>query len=214
MELAEAAQPGSAVKLRRAPTLVAVSAQQTGDAKQDREDLLATAVAAYIVLLGAHARGLAGYWRTVALLDEPARARAAGHRRARDAARAAVLGRPVQRQRVPERAPLEDFVSTSTDAVRRPARRRAARGGVVVAAVDLWRRPPKRTWRAVACCTPSAPIAACAERRQRPAGARAFASAQRRPATAGRGQAPPARARPRSARRCTHSRRSSPTGRS
>jgi nitroreductase len=68
MELAEAAQPGSAVKLRRAPTLVAVSAQTTGDEAQDREDLYATAVAAYIVLLGAHARGLAGYWRTPGLL--------------------------------------------------------------------------------------------------------------------------------------------------
>ena len=31
---------------------------------QDEEDLHATAVAAYIVLLAAHARGLAGYWRT------------------------------------------------------------------------------------------------------------------------------------------------------
>ena len=38
---------------------------------EDREDLLATAVAAYIVLLGAHARGLAAYWRTVPLLDDP-----------------------------------------------------------------------------------------------------------------------------------------------
>src|SRR5882672_8599425 len=56
MELAEATQPGSAVKLRRAPTLVAVSVQRSGDAAQDREDLLASAVAAYIVLLGAHAR--------------------------------------------------------------------------------------------------------------------------------------------------------------
>ena len=65
------------MKLRRAPTLVAVSALRSGDEAQDREDLLATAVAAYIVLLGAHARGLAAYWRTVPLLDGPARAGAA-----------------------------------------------------------------------------------------------------------------------------------------
>src|SRR6476469_9071678 len=65
MELAESDKPGSAVKLARAPTLVAATALQTGDASQDREDVLATAVAAYIVLLGAHVRGLAGYWRTV-----------------------------------------------------------------------------------------------------------------------------------------------------
>ena len=51
------------------PPNVAVSVRTTSDAAQDREDLLATAVAAYIVLLGAHARGLAGYWRTVPLLE-------------------------------------------------------------------------------------------------------------------------------------------------
>ena len=33
--------------------------------------MLATAVAAYIVLLGAHARGLAGYWRTVPVIERP-----------------------------------------------------------------------------------------------------------------------------------------------
>ena len=51
-QAAEAAKPGSARKLDRAPTLVVVSARQTGDAVQDREDLLACGVAAYIVLLG------------------------------------------------------------------------------------------------------------------------------------------------------------------
>src|SRR6267378_2730886 len=61
MELAEAEKPGAAVKLARAPTLVAVTAAQSGDSAQDREDMLATGVAAYLVLLGAHARGLAGY---------------------------------------------------------------------------------------------------------------------------------------------------------
>jgi nitroreductase len=111
MRLAEATQPGSAVKLQRAPTLVSVSAHLTGEPAQDREDLLATAVAAYIVLLGAHARGLAGYWRSVPLLED---------RRGREilrlaAAEAAVgllyLGRPLQEQRVPERAPIAEFVT-------------------------------------------------------------------------------------------------------
>ena len=41
---------------------------QSGDPVQDEEDLCAAAVASYIVLLGAHARGLAGYWRTPAVL--------------------------------------------------------------------------------------------------------------------------------------------------
>ena len=39
-------------------------ARSSGDPVQDEEDLHATGVAAYIVLLAAHARGLAGYWRT------------------------------------------------------------------------------------------------------------------------------------------------------
>jgi nitroreductase len=109
LELAEAAQPGSAVKLRRAPTLVAVSAQLTGDAAQDREDLLASAVAAYIVLLGAHARGLAGYWRTVALLDEHPVRELLGLD-AREAALGLLyLGTPVQEQRVPERAGVSEI---------------------------------------------------------------------------------------------------------
>jgi nitroreductase len=108
---AEEAKPGSAVKLDRAPTLIVVSAKQTGEAEQDHEDVLATAVAAYIVLLGAHSRGLAGYWRSLAVLDS-----AAG--------RAAVtlpddetpigllhLGEPRQEQRVPERAPVDEIAA-------------------------------------------------------------------------------------------------------
>jgi nitroreductase len=111
MKLAEAEQPGSAVKLRRAPTLVAVSSTLSGDAEQDREDLLATAVAAYIVLLGAHARGLAGYWRTVALLDDPRGREILGLPAQETPVGLLYLGSPVQKQRVPERAPLERFVS-------------------------------------------------------------------------------------------------------
>jgi nitroreductase len=111
MELAEAAQPGSAVKLRRAPTLVAVSAASSGDAAQDREDLLATALAAYIVLLGAHARGLAGYWRTVPLLDEAPTRELLGIGAGEAPLGLLYLGTPVQEQRVPERAPVQDFVS-------------------------------------------------------------------------------------------------------
>ena len=63
-----AAGPEGAAKLDRAPTLIVVSSVLTGDPVQDEEDLHATAVASYIVLLGAHARGLAGYWRTPGFL--------------------------------------------------------------------------------------------------------------------------------------------------
>jgi nitroreductase len=66
--LKEASAPQGAAKLDRCPTLVVVSCALSGDRVQDEEDLHATAVAAYIVLLAAHARGLAGYWRTPEVL--------------------------------------------------------------------------------------------------------------------------------------------------
>jgi nitroreductase len=111
MELAEAAQPGSAVKLRRAPTLVAVSAKTTGDEAQDREDLYAAAVAAYIVLLGAHARGLAGYWRTVPLLEDRRTRKLLGLGKRETPLGLLYLGTPVQEQRVPARAKTREFVT-------------------------------------------------------------------------------------------------------
>jgi nitroreductase len=111
MALAESEKPGAAVKLARAPTLVAVSVIQTGEPGQDREDLLAGALAAYIVLLAAHARGLAGYWRTVDLLDDP-RARALLEIGPEEAPIGLLyLGDPLQEQRVPERAPLGEILT-------------------------------------------------------------------------------------------------------
>ena len=62
--LKDAAGPESSAKLDRAPTLVVVSCALSGDEIQDEEDLHAAACAAYIVLLAAHGRGLATYWRT------------------------------------------------------------------------------------------------------------------------------------------------------
>jgi nitroreductase len=111
MALAESEKPGSAVKLQRAPTLVAVSAQLSGDPAQDREDEFATAVAAYLVLLGAHARGLAGYWRTVALLDDPRGREILDLAPAETPVGLLYLGLPVQEQRVPPRAPLRELVT-------------------------------------------------------------------------------------------------------
>ena len=66
--LKQAAGREHAAKLDRAPTLIVVSAALIGDPLQDEEDLHATAIAAYIILLVAHARGFAGYWRTPAVL--------------------------------------------------------------------------------------------------------------------------------------------------
>jgi nitroreductase len=106
---ADAAKPGSGAKLDRAPTLIVVSVKQSGDAEQDREDVLATAAAAYIVLLAAHARGLAGYWRTVSVLEAP-QGRAAT-RLPEDELPIGLLhlGAPRQEQRVPDRAPVEQI---------------------------------------------------------------------------------------------------------
>jgi nitroreductase len=66
--LKEVAGPEGAVKLDRAPTLIVVSCVLSGDPVEEEEDLHATATASYIVLLAAHARGLAGYWRTPGIL--------------------------------------------------------------------------------------------------------------------------------------------------
>src|SRR5437868_5125873 len=73
--LETAAGEKEAVKLRRAPTLVLATAALSGDPTTDREDLLATGCAVYIVLLCATERGLASYWRTPAAV-ETAEARA------------------------------------------------------------------------------------------------------------------------------------------
>lgn len=67
-KLKDAAGPDAAAKLDRAPTLIAVTAARHEDPVQDQEDLCATACAAYAVLLSAHGRGLAGYWRTPEVL--------------------------------------------------------------------------------------------------------------------------------------------------
>jgi nitroreductase len=76
--LKRAAGPEGAAKLDRAPTLIVVSCILGGDPVEDEEDLHATAVAAYIVLLAAHGRGLAGYWRTPAVLRGEEGRRAVG----------------------------------------------------------------------------------------------------------------------------------------
>ncbi len=110
-EVVERAKPGSARKLDRAPTLIVASAVRDGDASQRREDLLATAVASYIVLLGAHGRGLAGYWRTVPVLGEPSGRAAVGIGADEEVVGLLHLGQGKQEQPPPERAPVDDVVT-------------------------------------------------------------------------------------------------------
>ena len=111
---AEADRPGSSRKLERAPTLVAVTAVQTGDEAQDREDVLATGAALYIVLLAAHARGLASYWRTVPLLDSAAGRAAVGIPAGEVAVGLLHLGRPLHDSEPPARTPVSE-VATHLD---------------------------------------------------------------------------------------------------
>ena len=110
--LKEAAGPESASKLDRAPTLVVASqVRDDGDPVQDEEDLAATAAAIYIVLLAAHARGLAGYWRTPAVLREPAGRAAVGVPDDERVLGLLHLGRPRQGKEPPARAPSADYVT-------------------------------------------------------------------------------------------------------
>jgi nitroreductase len=105
--LKEAAGPESAAKLDRCPTLVVASCVLGGDPVQDEEDLHATAVAAYIVLLAAHARGLAGYWRTPEVLRTAAGRKAVGLDDSERFVGLLHIGRPRQEQTPPERPPVE-----------------------------------------------------------------------------------------------------------
>jgi nitroreductase len=105
---AEAQSPGSGGKLDRAPTLVAVSSIACGDPATEEEDLCSTAVAAYLVLLGAHDRGLAGYWRTPAVLRDPDGRAALDIGDDERPLGLLHLGVPRQEQRTPPRSPVAD----------------------------------------------------------------------------------------------------------
>jgi nitroreductase len=109
--LKEAAGAEAASKLDRAPTLIVTSVIRTGDPVQDEEDLCAAAIASYIVLLGAHARGLAGYWRTPAVLRTAEGRAAVGVAEAERVLGLLHLGPPRQEKEPPERLPPGDFVT-------------------------------------------------------------------------------------------------------
>ena len=92
----ESEKPGSAVKLRRAPTLVVLATVRDADSSQDRDDLLATA--------------MAGYWRTLSILATPAGRAAVSLPEGQEPVALLHLGQPRQEQIVPERAPVEAVV--------------------------------------------------------------------------------------------------------
>jgi nitroreductase len=109
--LKEAAGPEAAAKLDRAPTLVAASQLRSDDPVQDEEDLCAVATASYIVLLAAHARGLAGYWRTPGVLRTPEGRAALGIGDDERIVGLLHLGPPRQDREPPERQPPDDYVT-------------------------------------------------------------------------------------------------------
>jgi nitroreductase len=109
--LKRAAGREHAAKLDRAPTLIVVAASLIGDPLQDEEDLHATAIAAYIVLLAAHARGFAGYWRTPAVLTTPEGRAAVGLAPQERVLGLLHLGPPRQPAAPPEREHPDSYVT-------------------------------------------------------------------------------------------------------
>ena len=110
IELKNAAGRETAAKLDRAPTLVAASSVQSGDPVQDEEDAWAAACAVYILLLAAHARGLAGYWRTPGVLRTADGRMAVGMEEDELFVALIHLGHARAEKVAPERQPPDDFV--------------------------------------------------------------------------------------------------------
>jgi nitroreductase len=109
--LKQAAGPEAATKLDRAPTLVAVTAVRNDDPVADEEDLCAAACATYAVLLAAHARGLAGYWRTPGVLRTEAGRAALGFQADERFVALIHLGWARGEKPAPERAPRAEVVT-------------------------------------------------------------------------------------------------------
>jgi len=111
--LKAAAGPEAAAKLDRAPTLIAASVVQAGeDPLTDEEDRCAAACATFILLLGAHARGIGGYWRTPAVLRTPEGRAAVGIPDGEHVLGLVHLGQAKGPQKpAPERLPVDRFRS-------------------------------------------------------------------------------------------------------
>jgi nitroreductase len=109
--LKHAAGPEGAAKIDRAPTLIAITAKRSAeDPVQEEEDLLATACAAFVVLLAAHDRGLAAYWRTPGVLRTPEGLAALQIPDDERFVALLYLGTPREERRTPERAAAADVV--------------------------------------------------------------------------------------------------------
>jgi nitroreductase len=110
LEALKAATDDGGVKLGRAPTLIVASVVRGPDPVADQEDLCAAACACYIVLTAAHVRGLAGYWRTPAVLRTDAGLSAVGVPDDERVVGLLHLGPPARETEPPERLPATEFV--------------------------------------------------------------------------------------------------------
>jgi nitroreductase len=90
---------------------VVASVLGSDDPVQDEEDLCAAAVASYIVLVAAHGRGLAGYWRTPAVLRSEEGRAAVGVPEGERIIGLLHLGPPRQEKEPPARLGTNEFVS-------------------------------------------------------------------------------------------------------
>jgi nitroreductase len=108
--LKDAAGPGEAAKLDRAPTLVVVSALLSGELVQDEEDVCATAAGLMLVLLGATERGLASYWRTPGVLRSARGREAVGVLPGERVLGLLHLGAPARDPSPREREPVDAYV--------------------------------------------------------------------------------------------------------
>ncbi|HET6825333.1 MAG TPA: nitroreductase family protein, partial [Amnibacterium sp.] len=99
-------------KLRRAPTLLLVTAVRSDDPALAEEDVLATGAAVYALLLGATDLGLASYWRTPACFRDEGVRSLLGLQANEQVVALVHLGPPASEPPQKQRAPVEDVFST------------------------------------------------------------------------------------------------------
>lgn len=109
--VSEQVDPGSGSKLRRAPTLVVVSSIPDAKPALSVENEQSTSIAAYIVLLAAHARGYVGYWRSPSVIYDRRGREVLGIASDETTIGLLHLGSPIEERAAPERAPVEDVTT-------------------------------------------------------------------------------------------------------
>lgn len=98
-------------KLMRAPTLIAVTTLRNPDPVLDVEDFSSTSVATYLLLLAAHAKGYASFWRSPGVLQSAEGSAALGIGADEEPVGLVYLGKPGEVAPTPgQRSPIENFV--------------------------------------------------------------------------------------------------------